>query len=173
MHPRAPVQQQAFTAGQVGGFGGSGGLRCRIYQACRLHRCGLLLHRPSTRLHMCSRLRHRCCCLPVRYGTRTLSPIRIKKKKKERSRSTMTLQPPPTTNWYMGSGASSHMTSNSHLTYPSFFTPSNTIVDGSLLPISFTGHAHLPTSHGPMHLNDVLVSPNIINDLIFPSFYHS
>ena len=60
------------------------------------------------------------------------------------------------------------MTSDSNtLSYsfpPRHPIPSNIIVgDGSLLPVTATGAAHL---HGPFHLNNVLVSPKLIKNLI-------
>jgi hypothetical protein len=85
---------------------------------------------------------------------------------------TMTLQRPPSTEWYMDTGAETHMTSNSsnHCVSqpPSFSTPSNIIVgDGSLLPITSTGSVNFPAPSGFLRLNNVLVSPQLIKNLIF------
>jgi hypothetical protein len=84
---------------------------------------------------------------------------------------TMTLQPPPTHEWYMDTGAETHMTSNSGnlctFQTPSFFTPSNIVVgNGSLLPVTHTGSVTFPAACGPLHLNNVLVSPHLIKNLI-------
>lgn len=80
--------------------------------------------------------------------------------------STMTLQQPPNNEWYFDSGATSHMTSDSHtLSHPTssrYPTPSSIVVgDGSLLPITATGATTLTDS-----LNNVLVSPRLIKNLI-------
>ena len=80
----------------------------------------------------------------------------------------MTLQQPPTTDWYLDSGATSHMTSNpstlSHILSPRYPFPSSIVVgDGSLLPVTATGVASLP---GHLSLNNVLVSPRLIKNLI-------
>jgi hypothetical protein len=84
---------------------------------------------------------------------------------------TMTLTPPPGENWYMDSGASSHMVSNSdrltQVNPSTSFTPSNIIVgNGSTLPVTTVGSTsfHLPNSS--LHLHNVLISPHIIKDLI-------
>jgi hypothetical protein len=84
---------------------------------------------------------------------------------------TMTLQPPPTQEWYMDTGAETHMTSNSgnlsSSQFPSFSTPSNIVVgNGSLLPVTHTGSVTFPATCGPLHLNNVLVSPHLIKNLI-------
>ena len=80
----------------------------------------------------------------------------------------MTLNQPQANDWYLDSGATSHMTSDAgtlshfaHLRYP---FPSSTVVgDGSLLPVTATGVAHFP---GSLSLNNVLVSPKLIKNLI-------
>lgn len=84
---------------------------------------------------------------------------------------TMTLQPPPTGEWYMDTGAETHMTSNSgnlsssHL--PSYSTPSHIVVgDGSLIPVSSTGFVSFPSTRGNLNLNNVLVSLQLIKNLI-------
>ena len=83
--------------------------------------------------------------------------------------STMTLNQQPQQNeWYFDSGATSHMTSDSrtlsHIFPQRYPFPSAIVVsDGSLLPVTSTGTAHLS---GPLHLNNVLVSPKLIKNLI-------
>jgi hypothetical protein len=82
--------------------------------------------------------------------------------------STVSLTPPQQTDWYFNTGATSHMTSNagtlSNTSTPSLTAPSSIIVgDGSLLPVISTGFT---TLHGSLHLNNVLVSPKLIKNLI-------
>jgi hypothetical protein len=84
---------------------------------------------------------------------------------------TMTLTPPPNTEWYMDSGASSHMASNSsilsHVFSPNYSTPTSIIVsNGSLLPVTSTGHTYFPSASCPLYLYDVFVSHDIIKNLI-------
>jgi hypothetical protein len=76
----------------------------------------------------------------------------------------------PTQNdWVMDSGASTHVTgtqgmlSSSHS--PLDVNSQHIIVgNGSHLPITATGHAQLTSR--PFHLNDVLISPDIVKNLI-------
>ena len=84
---------------------------------------------------------------------------------------TAVLTPPPSTEWYMDSGASAHMTSDagtlssSHRPNPT--TPSHIVVgNGSLLPITSVGRAHLHYPNRSFVLNNVLFSPDIIKSLI-------
>jgi len=82
--------------------------------------------------------------------------------------STVSLQQPPATDWYFDSGATSHMTSDpsalSHTSFSRYPSPSSIIVgNGSLLPVTATGSTQLP---GSFLLNNVLVSPNLIKNLI-------
>jgi hypothetical protein len=78
------------------------------------------------------------------------------------------LQQPPSIECYFNSGATPHMTSSSNnlshtfsLRYP---TPSSIVVgNGSLLPMVDTGSTEL--SHS-LFLNNILVSPQIIKNLI-------
>ncbi|EEC82022.1 hypothetical protein OsI_25984 [Oryza sativa Indica Group] len=84
---------------------------------------------------------------------------------------TVSLSQPPSSDWYIDSGASSHMTSDagtlSFSSQPNPNTPSHIIVgDGSPLPITATGSTHLSFPHRSFVLNNVLVSPEIIKNLI-------
>jgi hypothetical protein len=85
---------------------------------------------------------------------------------------TMTLNPPASSSeWYADSGAGSHMTSDagklSNISPPSSFTPSSIIVgNGALLPVTATGSSIFSLPHRNLVLNNVLVSPNIIKNLI-------
>jgi hypothetical protein len=82
--------------------------------------------------------------------------------------STVSLTLPQQTDWYFDTGATSHMTSNagtlSNTSTPSLTAPSSIIFgDGSLLHVISTGST---TLHGSLHLNNVLVSPKLIKNLI-------
>ncbi|GKC81179.1 ribonuclease H-like domain-containing protein, partial [Tanacetum coccineum] len=79
---------------------------------------------------------------------------------------TMTPQDP---SWNMDTGASSHLTDNTGMLtsfsnssiYPSVF-----VGNGNSIPVTHTGHSFLHTSHKPLHLNHILVTPHIIKNLI-------
>jgi hypothetical protein len=84
---------------------------------------------------------------------------------------TMSLTPPTPSEWYADSGAGSHMTADagklSAILSPSSLTPSSIIVgNGALLPVTATGSHTFSFPHRNLVLNDVLVSPNIIKNLI-------
>lgn len=71
--------------------------------------------------------------------------------------------------WFLDTGASSHMASHpSILTNcsPSIVPRSIGIGNGGLLSASSTGRASIPTSSTPLHLNNVLIAPQLKN-LIF------
>jgi hypothetical protein len=78
-------------------------------------------------------------------------------------------QPPPATEWIMDSGASSHVTGKTNtLTsyHPNLDGNSQHIIvgNGSKLPILVVGSAQI--SSLPLHLQNVLVSPQIVKNLI-------
>ncbi|XP_073355034.1 uncharacterized protein [Aegilops tauschii subsp. strangulata] len=79
--------------------------------------------------------------------------------------------PPPTStsDWYMDSGASSHMTSNPgtlHSLRPSF-PPRDIIVgNGGRMPITHTGRGSLIANNSSLELHNVLLSPSIITNLL-------
>ncbi|GKB07298.1 hypothetical protein Tco_0835582 [Tanacetum coccineum] len=80
--------------------------------------------------------------------------------------STMTLQYPT---WNMDTGATSHLNSNAHNLSTLFNTrlyPSIHVGDGNSIPVTNTGHSIIPSIHRSLHLNNVLVTPNIIKNLI-------
>jgi hypothetical protein len=84
---------------------------------------------------------------------------------------TVTLTPPLNTEWYMDSRASSHMASSSGILSRVFSLnystpPSIVIGNGSLLPVTSTGHTYFPSTYCPLYINDVLVSHDIIKNLI-------
>jgi hypothetical protein len=79
------------------------------------------------------------------------------------------MQPPPTGEWYMDSGASNHVTSDvgnlSSSHHTALYTPSSIVVgNGATLSVTLTGSATLNFAR-PLHLNNVLVSPNMIQIL--------
>jgi hypothetical protein len=83
----------------------------------------------------------------------------------------MTLAPPPNIEWYMDSGTSSHMASNfgilSCVFSPNHSTRHSFIVgNGSLLPTTSTGHTYFPSIDHSIYFYDVLVSLDIIKNLI-------
>ena len=81
--------------------------------------------------------------------------------------STVTLTPPPnTSDWVIDSGASSHIASNPGMitASPSSSFPSSIVVgNGATLPVLGTEYSTLP---GPFHLNNVLIAPDIIKNLL-------
>jgi hypothetical protein len=82
--------------------------------------------------------------------------------------SAMALTPPAVTDWATDSGASNHTTSDAgNLTSvrPTISTDPSSIVvgNGSALPVTSVGDSALL---GPFYLNNVLVTPNIIQNLL-------
>ncbi|GJX84214.1 hybrid signal transduction histidine kinase M [Tanacetum coccineum] len=81
--------------------------------------------------------------------------------------STMTLHDPT---WNMDTGATSHLNSNAHnlsTLFNSRLYPSIHVGDGNSIPVTNTGHSIIPSLHRPLHLHNVLVTPNIIKNLIY------
>ncbi|GJU13533.1 ribonuclease H-like domain-containing protein [Tanacetum coccineum] len=75
----------------------------------------------------------------------------------------------PDLTWNMDTGASSHLnsyTSNLNTVYNKCLYPSVCVGDGKSIPVTNTGHNMLPTLNRPLHLDNVLVTPNIIKNLI-------
>jgi hypothetical protein len=82
----------------------------------------------------------------------------------------MSLQPPPT-EWVMDTGASAYMSSDAGiLKNLNSRAPFSSVVvgDGSSLPVTSSGYASLRSSffNRPLHLQNVLVTPSIIKNLI-------
>lgn len=69
----------------------------------------------------------------------------------------------------MDTGATSHM-SNAPGTFPhltrSMFNSSITVGNGARLPVSHMAAASIPTHSTPLHLNNVLISPSLVKNLI-------
>ncbi|GJS66519.1 hypothetical protein Tco_0681083 [Tanacetum coccineum] len=81
--------------------------------------------------------------------------------------STMTLSDPT---WNMDTGATSHLNSNVNnliTIFNSRLFPSIHVGDGKSIPVTNTGHSIIPCPHCPLHLHNVLVTPNIIKNLTF------
>ncbi|XP_071740869.1 uncharacterized protein [Rutidosis leptorrhynchoides] len=83
--------------------------------------------------------------------------------------STLNLPDYGSSGWNMDTGATTHLTSSienlstifNHCMYPSV-----AVGDGNSIPVINTGKCVLPSSHRPLHLNNVLVTPNIVKNLI-------
>ena len=74
---------------------------------------------------------------------------------------------PPDDQWYMDTGATSHMTANGgNLT--SYSNMSNNIIVGSghNIPVIGRGNALIPNSHHPLTLHNVLHAPQLIKNLV-------
>lgn len=84
---------------------------------------------------------------------------------------TMALNPPAQAEWYADSGAGSHMSADAGIlsttSPPNLSTPSSIIVgNGALLPVTAIGSRTFSFPHRNLVLNNVLVSPHIIKNLI-------
>ncbi|GKC04447.1 ribonuclease H-like domain-containing protein, partial [Tanacetum coccineum] len=69
----------------------------------------------------------------------------------------------------MDTGASSHLNSsvnNLSTIFNSRIYPSVLVGDGKSIPVTNTGHSTLPTPYRTLHLNNVLITPNIVKNLI-------
>ncbi|GJU27219.1 ribonuclease H-like domain-containing protein [Tanacetum coccineum] len=72
--------------------------------------------------------------------------------------------------WNMDTGVSSHLNDSVTSLSDVFNTciyPSVSVGDGHTIPVANTGHSILPTPHRPLHLNNVLITPHIVKNLIF------
>ncbi|XP_010468738.1 PREDICTED: uncharacterized protein LOC104748855 [Camelina sativa] len=82
---------------------------------------------------------------------------------------TMTMQDPNDASWYMDTGATSHLTSQPG-TLRSISSlssaPSVIVGNGSSVPTKAIGYSSLPSKSRPLHLNNILVCPSIIKNLI-------
>ncbi|GJT12448.1 ribonuclease H-like domain-containing protein [Tanacetum coccineum] len=80
--------------------------------------------------------------------------------------STMSLQDPT---WNMDTGATSYLNSNLRnlsIIFNKHLFSSIHVGDGNSIPVTNTGHSIIPSGHRPLHLHNVLVTPNIIKNLI-------
>ncbi|GJY36293.1 ribonuclease H-like domain-containing protein [Tanacetum coccineum] len=72
--------------------------------------------------------------------------------------------------WNFDTGASSHLNNSVNSLSENFNTcmyPSVSVGDGHSIPITNTGHSILPTPTRSLHLNNVLITPHIIKNLIY------
>ncbi|GJV77246.1 ribonuclease H-like domain-containing protein [Tanacetum coccineum] len=70
----------------------------------------------------------------------------------------------------MNTDATSHLISNARKLSTIFnkrLSPSIHVGDGDSIPVTNTGHSIIPSIHRPLHFHNVLVTPNIIKNLIF------
>ncbi|GJX32823.1 ribonuclease H-like domain-containing protein [Tanacetum coccineum] len=84
--------------------------------------------------------------------------------------SAFSIMPPQDLSWHMDTGASSHLNfnaSNLSTIFDKRLFPSVHVGDGKSIPVTNTGHSIIPSHHRPLHLHNVLVTPNIIKNLIF------
>lgn len=76
---------------------------------------------------------------------------------------------PNTAEWYFDTGASSHMTSNAGnfiSSRPVLHSPPITIDNGMTMPVTHRASTVIPTSAHPLKLNNILVSPSLVKNLI-------
>ncbi|GJS93608.1 ribonuclease H-like domain-containing protein [Tanacetum coccineum] len=81
-----------------------------------------------------------------------------------------TIHDPATSAWNMDTGASSHLNdsvTNLSEVFNSCMYLSVSIGDGHSIPVTNTGHSIFPTSVRPLHLNNVLITPHIVKNLIY------
>ncbi|GJW35435.1 ribonuclease H-like domain-containing protein [Tanacetum coccineum] len=82
---------------------------------------------------------------------------------------TTTLQEPAFGNWNMDTGASSHLNDSVHCLSDILnmcIYPSVAVGDGRFIPVTNSGHSVLSTPFRLLHLNNVLITPNIVKNLI-------
>ncbi|GKC40390.1 kinase-like domain, phloem protein 2-like protein, partial [Tanacetum coccineum] len=82
----------------------------------------------------------------------------------------MKLQDNATDNWNMDICASSHLNDSVHSRSDVLnmcIYPSVLVGDGYSIPVTNSGHSILPTPHRPLHLNNVLITLNIVKNLIY------
>ncbi|KAI3524088.1 hypothetical protein L1887_02737 [Cichorium endivia] len=84
----------------------------------------------------------------------------------------MNLNDPGTGEWVMDTGATDHVHSNSDILDSlcnNYFPRSIYVGNGSAIPVVTSGHSTLPISniYRPLHLQNVLITPNIIKNLIY------
>ncbi|GJW43304.1 ribonuclease H-like domain-containing protein [Tanacetum coccineum] len=71
--------------------------------------------------------------------------------------------------WYMDTGATSHLSSHTgNLQTSSLNRNFNSVIvgNGSFIPVTHSGHLQIPNPYRPLHLKNVLVTPNIIKNLV-------
>ncbi|GJW65054.1 ribonuclease H-like domain-containing protein [Tanacetum coccineum] len=82
----------------------------------------------------------------------------------------MPLQDPVLGNWNLYTGASSLLNDSviSLSDVPNMcIYPSVSVGNGYTIPVTNSGHSVLPTPHRPLHLTNVVITPNIVKKLIY------
>ncbi|GJZ25858.1 ribonuclease H-like domain-containing protein [Tanacetum coccineum] len=80
-----------------------------------------------------------------------------------------TLQDPTNSAWNMDSGASTHINSSINSLSEIFnncMYSSVSVGDGHTIPVTNVGHSLFPTNYGSLRLNNVLITPHIVKNLI-------
>ncbi|GKE63624.1 ribonuclease H-like domain-containing protein, partial [Tanacetum coccineum] len=83
--------------------------------------------------------------------------------------STMAFQDHTTGALNMDTGASSHLNSlvtSLNIVFNTCMYPSISVGDGHSVPVTNTGHSILPTPTKSLHINNVLITPHIVKNLI-------
>ncbi|GKE40932.1 ribonuclease H-like domain-containing protein, partial [Tanacetum coccineum] len=83
---------------------------------------------------------------------------------------TGTLHDPASGAWNFDTGASSHLNNSVNSLSEIFNTcmyPSVSVGDGHSIPVTNMGHSILPTPTRSLHLNNVLITPHIVKNLIY------
>nr|GEY31006.1 ribonuclease H-like domain-containing protein [Tanacetum cinerariifolium] len=83
---------------------------------------------------------------------------------------TKTLQDLASGAWNMDTSASSHLNASITSLSDVFNTciyPSVSVGDGHTIPITNMGHSIFPTNHESLYLNNVLITPHIVKNLIY------
>ncbi|GJV72054.1 ribonuclease H-like domain-containing protein [Tanacetum coccineum] len=83
---------------------------------------------------------------------------------------TGTLRDPASGAWNFDTGASSHLNNSVNSLSENFNTcmyPSVSVGDGHSIPVTNMGHSILPTPTRSLHLNNVLITPHIVKNLIY------
>jgi hypothetical protein len=76
---------------------------------------------------------------------------------------------PQNAEWFLDTGASSHMASNAgnfSNPQPLYGSPPITVGNGATIPVTHTARSTIPTTQSPLLLNNVLVSPSLVKNLI-------
>ncbi|GJS37219.1 hypothetical protein Tco_0535601 [Tanacetum coccineum] len=84
--------------------------------------------------------------------------------------SAFSIMPPQDPTWHMDTGSSSHLnfnTSNLSTIFDKCLFPSVHVGNGKSITVTNTGHSIIPSHRRPLHLHNVLVTPNIIKNLIY------
>ncbi|GKE76962.1 hypothetical protein Tco_1543082 [Tanacetum coccineum] len=80
------------------------------------------------------------------------------------------LHDPTTGAWNMDTGASSQLNdfvTNLSEVFNSCMYPFISVGNGHSIPVTNTGHSILPTSVRTLHLNNILITPHIVKNLIY------